>query len=221
MTCAHLVGNIIPHSWYKIFKTTCSKPDLTAITILSEVFFKYRLNESKIYKWQVSYRYFENKFNFSKNQIRSALIRLEALNIVSREIVTEVINNNKYGGILKLVFHSDNLSKLQENFFCNEVTKLHTPPLKKTEPNKELYKNNNRSINFSLNKDDIALLNQKTNTHYTLSSCEELLQQLFNKYPNLSFTSKTNLLTYLEKTLNSKTCLHIDKLSLEKINNKT
>ena len=36
------VGNIVPHWWYKEIRATGDKPDLVAITILSELYFLYR-----------------------------------------------------------------------------------------------------------------------------------------------------------------------------------
>ena len=39
-------GNIIPHSWYETIQTESGKPDMNAITILSEILYWHRPRES-------------------------------------------------------------------------------------------------------------------------------------------------------------------------------
>lgn len=94
-------GNIIPHSWYQTLKYANAKPNLNAITILSEIVYWYKpvtvLDEHtkqiidyeqkfKEEHLQYSYEAFENKFGLSQKQVREALIFLEEKKIVSRVI---------------------------------------------------------------------------------------------------------------------------------------
>jgi hypothetical protein len=198
MTNPHLLeekvsGNIVPNSWYKIFKT-CNKPDLIAITILSEVLFKYRTGEVVQGKWRVNYGYFENKFDFSKNQIRSALTRLEVHKIVTREIKTESHNDRKYAGVVYLIYNHEVLQSMQKNFLSPQ--KKLTPPCEKSHPNKS-------SNKIILNIKDVEKINELSESKYTLVYCQETLARVQNQYPNLIFSSKPSLIRYLQKTLKS------------------
>jgi hypothetical protein len=198
MTNPHLLeekisGNIVPNSWYKIFKT-CNKPDLIAITILSEVLFKYRTGEVIQGKWRVNYGYFENKFDFSKNQIRSALTRLEVHKIVVREIKTESHNDRKYGGVLYLIYNHEVLQSIQKNFLSPQKKLI--PPCEKPHPNKS-------SNKIILTIKDVEKINELSASKYTLVYCQETLERIQNQYPNLIFSSKPSLIRYLQKTLKS------------------
>jgi hypothetical protein len=186
-------GNIIPHSWYKIFKT-CNKPDLIAITILAEVLFKYRTGQVVKGKWRVNYGYFENKFDFSKNQIRAALTRLEAYKVVTREITTESHNDRKYGGVLYLIYNHEALQLIQKNFTCHE--KKLTPPCEKPHPNKS-------SNEIILNIKDLEKINESNGPKYSLEYCKQILLNIQDRYPNLIFSTKHSLINYLKKTLRS------------------
>lgn len=185
-------GNVVPNCWYKIFKT-CDKPDLIAITILSEILFKYRIGEIPNGRWRVSYGYFENKFEFSKNQIRSAFTRLEEYKVVAREIVTEVLNSRKYGGVLYLLFNYKNLQAIQEKI-CAPLKQNAHPPCEKSEPNKSFN-------NIKLNSNDVEKINLANLSKYTLEHCNNVLDQVKARYPNLMFASKSSLLNYLRKAL--------------------
>ncbi len=186
-------GNIVPHSWYKIFKT-CNKPDLIAITILAEVLFKHRTGQVTQGKWRVNYGYFENKFDFSKNQIRAALTRLEAYKIVTREVRTESHNDRKYGGVLYLIYNHQALQLIQKNF--TSLQKKLTPPCEKLDPNK-------RSNEIILTIKDVEKINESSSVKYNLTYCQETLIKIQKRYPNLIFSTKFSLIEYLKKTLKS------------------
>ena len=91
-----LPGNIVPHSWYKKFRDNSGNPDLIAISILADVVAWNRFGTNDYYGdnaprfdgtslW-LSYDYFEEKFCLSKDRIRRALVRLETLNVLTREV---------------------------------------------------------------------------------------------------------------------------------------
>lgn len=82
----HIIGNVIPHKWYQTVLTPCGKPDLVAITILSEIVYWQRtMNNYGNTSWKTSYHHFEQKFGFSKHQIRDAFCRLEKQELAYRE----------------------------------------------------------------------------------------------------------------------------------------
>ena len=188
-------GNIVPNSWYKIFKTS-KKPDLVSITILAEVLFKYRTGEMVKRRWRVNYGYFENKFEFSKNQIRCAFTRLESFGIITREVLTENYNNRKYGGVLYLIFDCEKLDALQKNL---------SPPVKNTHPpcEKSQAINSTKRSNEIITTYDVEKINASLKTSHTLDYCEKVLSEIKQKYPNLIFSSKCGLIQYLKKTLQS------------------
>ncbi|MCC8369346.1 MAG: hypothetical protein LN573_04715 [Rickettsia endosymbiont of Oxypoda opaca] len=115
-------GNFIPHQWYHIITTKFvttkgnSRPDNNAITILSEIVYWHRLRASAFSEldskepevrfigdaWQTSYEHFERKFNYNKQRVRRAIIRLEELNLVKREFHIVSIKGQKYNNILTL-----------------------------------------------------------------------------------------------------------------------
>ena len=93
------IGNIIPNSWYSTIQTEAGKPDLTAITVLSEIMYWHRPREEceesdaggiKLSKrfnadmLQLSYNQLEKKFGLTKDQSRRAIERLEALGLIKR-----------------------------------------------------------------------------------------------------------------------------------------
>ncbi len=96
-------GNIIPHFWFGKIIDEKGKPDLTAITLLSEIFALYRFsissspcsylgsnacNETSLIdkSLRISYEHFTKKFFISKEKARRGLVRLEELGILKREV---------------------------------------------------------------------------------------------------------------------------------------
>jgi hypothetical protein len=101
-----LPGNIIPTEWYKRF-TGPDGPDLVCLTLLGDIVALYRLGNN-IYQsnsphypqfkedtLSLSYEYFENKFSFSKERSRRALVRLEALRILKRDVCNIELSGGK------------------------------------------------------------------------------------------------------------------------------
>ncbi|QEK39897.1 DnaA N-terminal domain-containing protein [Candidatus Sneabacter namystus] len=196
-------GNIIPHEWYKVV-TTCGKPDLVAITILGEVFFRHRLDNKKIFHWQVGYRYFEEKFSLSKNQVRSALLRLESLGIVKRQISTAIVNNIKHSGIVTLVFFAQKLSNLVvKNFaqdsrkFSNPLSKISNPDNKSIEYKEDL--SEKKDFRLFIDQELLEKINKRTKKAFTLNFASQIIEKLNSVYPEKTFSSLLRMENYLVK----------------------
>jgi hypothetical protein len=189
------VGNIIPNVWYSIFKAA-NKPDLVAITLLSEICFKHKVGEMREEKWQVGYKYFEAKFGLSRSQIRDAFIRLERQEVISREVVTQTRGYQKYGGVLYIKLNVQKLFLLQEKNFVS-CAKIQNPPIEKSEA---INKNTN---DYYLNERDLEKLNSALSTPMTLADWNERIREMHLKYPKLLFPSKACLIAYMQKACKS------------------
>lgn len=95
----HFEGNIIPHMWYRTLRLENGKPDIISMVLLSEFIYWYRptavkdersgafMKMKKKFKedlLQKSYKDLSEQFGFSDKQIREALKRLEARNVLRR-----------------------------------------------------------------------------------------------------------------------------------------
>ena len=111
----HFEGNIIPANWYQIFKMSSGKPDLNAVSLLSEIVYWHRptivrdedsgqiISVKKKFKadlLQRSYQSFSDQFGFSKQQVKDALDRLEGFGVIKRHFRTVNANNQKYNNVL-------------------------------------------------------------------------------------------------------------------------
>jgi hypothetical protein len=168
-----LAGNLIPHSWYHKITNSRGQPDSNAIIILAEIVYWYRStkkgNSHKFYgaSLQLGYDHFINKLNFTRDQIRNALKKLEELNLVYRAFKTESKFGSNYSNIMFLELKIETLrsitscylnekSKTDNNMLCSEeksykdtlfsdpISKFTTPSSEICEVNKE-YKENNRN----------------------------------------------------------------------------
>lgn len=86
----NISGNIIPESWYHHIVKSHGRPDLVAITILSEIVYWYRPSSDGSKKYaedllQKSYSELEEKYGFTRKQVLSAFETLESLSLVARE----------------------------------------------------------------------------------------------------------------------------------------
>ncbi len=95
-------GNVVPVSWFRIFKFENGKPDINAIIILSEIAYWYRptityspdgsqVTAKKKFKadlLQRSYESFAEQFGLSKRQVKEALDRLESSGVLARHFRT-------------------------------------------------------------------------------------------------------------------------------------
>lgn len=189
------VGNIVPNVWYSIFKAA-NKPDLVAITLLSEICFKHKVGEMREGKWQVGYKYFEAKFGLSRSQIRDAFIRLERQGVILREVVTQTRGYQKYGGVLYIKLNAQRLFLLQEKNF-HQSNKIQTTPIEKSEA---INKDTN---NYNLNEKDLEKLNSFLSTPLSLANWNERIKELHLRYPKLLFPSKASLIAYMQKVCRS------------------
>ena len=117
-------GNIIPHSWYSTIQTKTGKPDLTAITILSEILYWHRPREEcdesdaggiKLHKrfkadlLQLSYKQLWEKFRLTKDQSRRGIERLEKLGLIKRHFRTVVTDSSILNNVMYIELFTDKL----------------------------------------------------------------------------------------------------------------
>ena len=110
----NITGNVVPTSWFSKIKLDSGRPDTVAIIILSELLYWYRPTESKdevtgqtIWKkkfyadlLQKSIGDLADKFNFSYEQVKQALNRLQESGYIIKRKRHEIINGRKYGNHL-------------------------------------------------------------------------------------------------------------------------
>ena len=120
-------GDIVPTVWYSRILTDAGKPDVIAISLLSEIMYWYRPAEirdessigevilKKKFKsdiLQLNYEQIRSKFGFSKNQARDALSRLEKAGLIERECRTVDTTRSKLGNVMFIRLDSDKLLDL-------------------------------------------------------------------------------------------------------------
>lgn len=110
-------GNIVPTWWYSAIKAGGDKPDLVAITILSELWFLYR--KRGIEEYNEGYDYFERKFNFSKSQLQDATRRLHDNGIIERSFRSIKINRGLYPNVLHITLNISKLLLLRKQYDNN------------------------------------------------------------------------------------------------------
>lgn len=108
------VGNIIPNWWYKEIRAAGDKPDLVAITILSELYFLHRKTNGA--EFNDGYPYFERKFDFTRSQLKDAIIRLADADLVDRTFRTVVINGRNFPNELHLKINIPKLLQLKSKY---------------------------------------------------------------------------------------------------------
>ena len=120
-------GNIIPNTWYSTIRTESGKPDLAAITILSEILYWHRpreecdendaggINLSKRFKadlLQLSYGKIEKKFKLTKDQSRRAIERLEKLGLIKRHFRNVETDSTTLNNVMYIELFSDRLMEI-------------------------------------------------------------------------------------------------------------
>ena len=120
-------GNIIPHSWYSTIQTEKGKPDLKAITILSEILYWHRPGEEcdesgaggiKLYKrfkadlLQMSYKHLWDKFGLTKDQSRRAIERLETLGLIKRHFRNVETDSTTLYNVMYIELFTDRLMEI-------------------------------------------------------------------------------------------------------------
>lgn len=112
------VGNIIPNWWYKEIRAAGDKPDLVAITILSELYFLHRKTNGA--EFNDGYPYFEHKFDFTRSQLKDAIIRLADADLVKRTFRTVVINGRNFPNELHLQINLPRLLQLKSKYVSSK-----------------------------------------------------------------------------------------------------
>lgn len=109
----NITGNIVPASWFRKITLGSGRPDTVAIIILSELLYWYRPKETRTktgrIEWSKKFKkdYLQknikelcSKFNFSYDQVKSALKRLEDRGYIVKHLRNETIKGTKYGNVL-------------------------------------------------------------------------------------------------------------------------
>ena len=106
-------GNIVPHNWYHNLLRPCGKSDTTAIAILSELVFLPRYNGAT--EFQLNFGYFARKFNFGLSQVKDAVVRLEKLSLLKRDLRTVIVQGRRFTNEMFLLLNISNVLKLNPN----------------------------------------------------------------------------------------------------------
>ena len=141
-----LEGNVVDHTWYKIFRrrkakksddepTVFGKPHLEAITLLSDIVYWYRPGITKrddgtisLYKkfgadiLQRSYDQIEEAFGISKREGVSAMETLEFFGVAKRVFRTITVNGRKVSNVMYISFDPIRLKELVVKYL-EEVAK--------------------------------------------------------------------------------------------------
>ena len=124
-----LAGNITPNDWYDKFTNSRGKPDLSLISVLSEIVYWYRPKKVKDNQtgnityvnkflgdaWQTSYEHFEKKFGFNREKLRRIFVKLEQMGICTREFRNVKLRGQTYNNRLFIHLSSPFLSSYSDN----------------------------------------------------------------------------------------------------------
>lgn len=127
MASLNITGNVISLSWFHHIKLESGKPDTIAIMLLGDIVYWYRpievrneetgqfiCNRKKFAadKLQRSYDSFANQYGYTKNQVTSALKRLEDLEVIDLDFRHPTINGVKMGNVLYIGLNVDRLAEI-------------------------------------------------------------------------------------------------------------
>jgi hypothetical protein len=133
-------GNIIPNEWYQKFTNNRGAPDLSLISVLSEIVYWYRpkrvkdsstgnityVNKFLGDAWQTSYEHFERKLGFNREKIRKLFVKLEQMEICAREFRNVKLRGQTYNNRLFIHLSSEFLNSCISNkvpkLFNNQTT---------------------------------------------------------------------------------------------------
>jgi len=124
-----LTGNITPSDWYEKFTNSRGRPDLSLISVLSEIVYWYRPKKVKDNQtgkityvnkflgdaWQTSYEHFEKKFGFSREKLRRIFVKLEQMGICAREFRNVKLRGQTYNNRLFIHLSSEFLDSCTDN----------------------------------------------------------------------------------------------------------
>lgn len=120
-------GNIIPVNWFKHIKFESGKPHVAAVMILAEICYWYRpsvvrdestgqiIGARKKFKadmLQRDYTSFSRQYGFSKRQVKTAMDKLEDMNLIRRTFRTIEKNGTKINNVLFVEPVPENIEKI-------------------------------------------------------------------------------------------------------------
>ena len=220
-----LTGNITPNDWYEKFTNSRGKPDLSLISVLSEIVYWYRPKRIKDSQtgdttyvnkflgdvWQTSYEHFEKKFGFNREKLRRIFVKLEQRGICSREFRNVKLRGQTYNNRLFIHLSSLFLSSYTDNknFAELKTHKNHVKPEFST-PKREGGSPHFRGDHLidNENKNNI-FKNRSTESNFYQNSFEK--EEVVKKSVRLDF-NKTQPLKYFYP-LNKDDCNRLQRLS--------
>ncbi|WPX99253.1 DnaA-like protein [Candidatus Megaera polyxenophila] len=183
-------GNIVPHNWYHTLLRPCGKSDTTAITILSELVFLHRYNGAT--EFQLNFAYFARKFNFGLSQVKDAVIRLEKLSLLKRDLRTIIVQGRRFTNEMFLLLNISNVLKLNPNNKTSDQN------------------DSNGSLELELKKFPLSGRNERTSS---LEFSSDNIDKRENNKKSRSTGSNFNANSFLEKENSSVTVTHKQRLS--------
>ena len=120
-------GNIIPNEWYHHLRNENGKIQTNAALILADIVYWYRpvpiydIKSEKLIGYgkkfqndvlQLSYKYFDQKFGFTKDQTRNALIFLENKKLISREFRDIIVGNQALNNVLYICIYPEKIAQM-------------------------------------------------------------------------------------------------------------
>lgn len=179
-------GNLVPHSWYKTILKENGKPDLVAITILSDVVYWYRPTEvrdemtgqligyKKKFKADLLQRNYEQigeLFGITKSTAKRAVINLERIGVIERVLRDYWVGAMKLNNVLFIKLNPKRLKELTDVIHNEEVcANLDTPSI-----------NNEQRCITKTNTSPFS--NERTNTKNTT-------ENIITEYLNLSYQER-------------------------------
>lgn len=163
-------GNIIPMTWYKTITKQDGKPDMTAITLLSEIVYWYRPQEIRdeisgeflgLRKrfhddnyLQKGYQELADTFGFGYQEVRRAIMRLEDIGVIARVLQSVPSARGVLPNTLFIDLNVDRLAEL--TYQVPEKAAKAEPPFPDTNTSPDARNNNAESIDPSEDEQDPA-----------------------------------------------------------------
>ncbi|MCD5088518.1 hypothetical protein [Enterococcus hirae] len=211
-------GNIVPVNWYKTIVNQNGKPQLTAISILSDIVYWYRPTVERDEKTgieiglrkkfsddllQRSYEQMSSFFGISKRVAKNNTVFLEELGVIRREFRNIVRN----GQVINNVLYIDlNIEKLFEVTFKSD-----TDPMPKNG-----HRSNKKKIEVQQKKGIAMTKNGHTNTEITTITTSNITSINHNHSLNFDEESFKNQINYIElMNSNDRTIIYITDTLLE------
>ena len=155
MSSLQITGNVIPQIWYKTIIRENGKPNINAITVLSDIVYWYRPQEvrdeqtghviglRKRFKsdlLQRNYQQIAEQFGLTKEQARSAVIALEELGVIRRELRKVVSHGQCLNNVMFIELFPEKLTEItyfQKKDCLSKVLTNETPAETETYRSKE------------------------------------------------------------------------------------